>query len=120
VDGRDKPGQDGSTGRLKHLARGIDFKQMEAALKRASYKAIHGTREERSGRYQSVRSSAIISFRYDNEERELDITFTSGRTYRYFGVPLEIYVDLLDAESKGQFFNDRIKNAFAFAEVKSA
>jgi hypothetical protein len=31
--------------------RGIDFDGMEAALKRAAYKAVHGTREERSGRY---------------------------------------------------------------------
>jgi hypothetical protein len=31
--------------------RGIDFKEMEAALKRAAYKAVHGTREECSGRF---------------------------------------------------------------------
>ena len=44
------------------MTRGIDFEQMEAALKRAAYKAIHGTREERSGRFLPVenrnRSSA--------------------------------------------------------------
>jgi hypothetical protein len=33
------------------MRRGIDFAQMEAAFKRAAYKAIHGTREERSGRF---------------------------------------------------------------------
>ena len=73
MDGWDEPGHDGSVGRLKHMTQGIDFEQMEAALKRAAYKAIHGTREERSGRYQPVHSSAITSFRYDNEERELDM-----------------------------------------------
>ena len=35
--------------------RGIDFEKMEAALKRAAYKAINGTREERSGRYLPAR-----------------------------------------------------------------
>ena len=54
---------------------------------------------------------------YDDEARELDITFTSGKKYRYFNVPLEIYVEFLDAGSKGKFFNDSIKGAFAFAEV---
>jgi hypothetical protein len=33
------------------MKRGLDFALMEAAFKRAAYKAIHGTREERSGRF---------------------------------------------------------------------
>ena len=37
--------------------RGIDFEEMEAALKRAAYKAVHGTREERSGRFRPDRPS---------------------------------------------------------------
>jgi hypothetical protein len=36
---------------IEDMKRGLDFKQMEAAFKRAAYKAIHGTREERSGRF---------------------------------------------------------------------
>jgi hypothetical protein len=31
--------------------RGLDFEAMEAAFKRAAWKAVHGTREERSGRF---------------------------------------------------------------------
>ncbi len=31
--------------------RGIDFERMEAAFKMAAWKAVHGTREERSGRF---------------------------------------------------------------------
>jgi hypothetical protein len=38
------------------MTRGIDFEQMEAALKRAAYKAMHGTREERSGRFLPVKN----------------------------------------------------------------
>ena len=97
------------------MRRGLDFEKAEAALKRAADKALHGTREERSGRF--LVSSTITSVEYDDEARELDITFTSGKKYRYFNVPLEIYAELLDAGSKGKFFNDNIKGAFAFAEV---
>jgi hypothetical protein len=39
------------------VPRGIDFEQMEAALKRAAYKAVHGTREERSGRFLGAEES---------------------------------------------------------------
>jgi lysyl-tRNA synthetase class 2 len=65
-----------------------------------------------------VQSSVMTRVEYDEEASELDITFASGKTYRYRDVPLAIYVDLLDAASKGQFFNDAIKDAFAFAEVR--
>jgi hypothetical protein len=34
------------------MRRGLDFKKAEAALKRAAEKAVHGTREERSGRFE--------------------------------------------------------------------
>jgi hypothetical protein len=32
-------------------------------------------------------------------------------------VPPDIYADLLDAESKGEFFNEKIKDIFEFVEV---
>ena len=54
---------------------------------------------------------------YDETARELDVTFVSGKTYRYFAVPPDIHVAFLAAASKGAFFNRHIKDAFAFAEV---
>jgi hypothetical protein len=64
-----------------------------------------------------VQSSMMTRIEYDEAAAELDITFVSGKTYRYLNVPLHVYVDFLDAESKGAFFNANIKNAFAGAEV---
>ena len=66
-----------------------------------------------------VQSSMMTRVEYDEEAREFDITFTSGKTYRYLDVPLEIYVGLLDAESKGEFFNDAIKDEFVYGAVSS-
>src|ERR1700730_5580328 len=100
---------------MEGMRRGLDFGKAETAFKRSAEKAMHGTPEERSGRFQV--SSTITSVEYDDDARELDITFTSGKTYRYFNVPLEIYAEFLDAGSKGKFFNDNIKGAFAFVEV---
>lgn len=39
-----------------------DVKKIEAALKRAAHKALHGTRDERSGRF-FVKQSAVTSKR---------------------------------------------------------
>jgi hypothetical protein len=66
-----------------------------------------------------VQSSMMTFVKYDDDAGELDITFTSGKTYRYLEVPAEIYDGLLDAESKGEFFNDNIKDAFVYREVRS-
>jgi hypothetical protein len=101
------------------MSRRLEIERIDAALKRAAYKAVHGTGEDRSGRFQRVQSSMMTSVRYKNDERELDITFTSGKTYRYLNVPPKVYFDLLDAGSKGEFFNDNIKDEFVFAEVGS-
>jgi KTSC domain-containing protein len=65
-----------------------------------------------------VQSSVITSVEYDEDAGELDIAFTSGKIYRYSDVPLEIYAEFLDAGSKGQFFNDYIKDKYAYAEVR--
>jgi hypothetical protein len=65
----------------------------------------------------NVQSSMMTRVDYDDEACELDVTFTTGKIYRYSNVPCEIYEGLLDAESKGQFFNQNIKDAFAFVEV---
>jgi len=40
------------------MRRGLDLAKVEAALKRAAYKAVHGTREERSGRFLPAKKRA--------------------------------------------------------------
>jgi hypothetical protein len=69
-------------------------------------------------RFLPIESSVMTAIEYDEAAAELDITFTGGKIYRYRNVPVEIYAGLLDADSKGRFFNETIKEAFAFAEVK--
>ena len=97
------------------MTRILDIEEVSAALERAAYRATHGTREERSGRF--IQSPTILSVEYDNDARAMDITFAEGRTYRYLDVPPEIYANLLDAESKGRFFLRNIRDTFAYDEV---
>jgi len=63
------------------------------------------------------KSSVVAGVEYDDESRQLDIRFASGKRYRYFDVPADIYAGLLDAESQGKFFNKEIKDAYRFEEV---
>jgi lysyl-tRNA synthetase class 2 len=59
-------------------------------------------------------SSVIRSYRYDPQAETLDLTFVSGRRYRYCGVPAEVAQGLDAAESRGRFFNAQIRDVFAF------
>ena len=102
------------------MSRRLDIANVDAALKRAAYKAVRGTREDRLGQYQRVQSTAITSIRYKADARELDVTFTSGKTYCYCNVPLQVYLAFVDGESKGGFFNEKIKDRFPFTEVSNA
>jgi hypothetical protein len=95
------------------MSRGIDRSKAEAALERAAHKAVHGTREERSGRV----SSAIDYVAYDEHSRELEICFVSGRTYRYVNVAPEVHERFRAAPSKGMFFNAEIKDKYDFRDI---
>ena len=59
-------------------------------------------------------SSVIRSFKYDESDQALVITFTSGRRYRYHEAPRAIYQAMKAANSKGEFFNKAIRDRFRF------
>jgi hypothetical protein len=51
------------------MSRGLDFEKAQAALKRAAEKAIHGTREERSGRFLSNAQRSVSRYGHYEESR---------------------------------------------------
>ncbi|MCZ4341171.1 KTSC domain-containing protein [Sphingomonadaceae bacterium G21617-S1] len=59
-------------------------------------------------------SSVIRRFDYDANARRLDIEFVTGRIYSYHSVPARIVAAMRAAGSKGRFFNQRIRDHFAF------
>jgi lysyl-tRNA synthetase class 2 len=59
-------------------------------------------------------SSVIRSFEYDPAKRELTVLFQSGRAYIYEDVPAEIARALEASPSKGEYFNDHIRENYAF------
>jgi hypothetical protein len=61
-----------------------------------------------------VPSTVIRSFAYDPASRRLTVVFRSGRRYTYLDVPGEVYRELRGAFSKGEYFNEHIRDQFAF------
>jgi hypothetical protein len=65
-------------------------------------------------------SSVIADFEYDADLAQLAITFTSGRVYHYFMVPVDCAARFVEAESKGGFFNQYIRDKYPCREVTRA
>ncbi|HWA19998.1 MAG TPA: KTSC domain-containing protein [Devosia sp.] len=60
-------------------------------------------------------STAIRDIVYEPDSETLAVTFvSSGRRYRYFGVPLAEYDALRHAFSKGTYFNRAIKPRYEY------
>ena len=58
---------------------------------------------------KELKSSAIREIRYDEDLRNLTITFRSGGKYDYPEVPKYEVEGLIKAESAGKYFNQNIK-----------
>jgi len=54
-------------------------------------------------------TSNIRSCTYDGAKMELTLEFASGGKYRYFGVDMEEFEAMQEAESKGSFFAKHIR-----------
>jgi hypothetical protein len=64
-----------------------------------------------------VPSSVIRSFSYSAKNRELSITFVSGRRYVYTDVPKDVFDAFKAATSKGTFFNNEIRDCYNCFQV---
>ena len=68
----------------------------------------------------TVESSSLTKVAYDSERTILQVEFRDQTIYQYFGVPRKIYQDLRQADSKGAYFNQHIRNSFAHEKLPVA
>lgn len=64
-----------------------------------------------------VESSTFITIAYDVDRQLLQLVFRDRTLYHYFAVPSDIYQGLVDASSKGSYFNRSIRGRFVHARV---
>ncbi len=64
---------------------------------------------------QPVESRLIRSIGFDAAQSILEVELAdSGRVYRYFDVPYSAFEELMEAESKGTYFNDHVRDMYAY------
>ena len=66
-----------------------------------------------------VELNDLASLDYDSKSTVLEIEFKSGRVYKYSGVSQDVYDGLMNAESKGKYFHQYIKNSgYPYSKVR--
>lgn len=65
-----------------------------------------------------VSSSNIASVGYDAMSEILEVEFNNGTVYQYCNVPERLYNGLMEADSKGRYFDAYIKKGgFRYSRV---
>lgn len=65
-----------------------------------------------------VQSTAIRAIDYEAASRTLFVVFIDGDRYAYFDVPPELYAAFADAESKGRFFAEHVRDRFGYHLIR--
>lgn len=65
-----------------------------------------------------VSSSNLQSVGYDRDSSILEVKFHNGHVYQYRGVPSLVYASLMNASSKGQFFNGHIRDRYPYRKIR--
>ena len=65
-----------------------------------------------------VNSTLLANVLYDVGELILQLEFCNGAIYRYFAVPAAIHDGLLIADSKGSYFNRKIRSSFRCVRIR--
>jgi len=66
---------------------------------------------------QVVDSSSLRSIGYDRSTSALEVEFLNGTVYRYDDVPTELWAEFRDSASKGQFFQQRVRDRFPTTRI---
>jgi hypothetical protein len=65
----------------------------------------------------TVESTTLATIAYDESRELLQLEFCSRAVYVYFSVPPAAHQALLDAPSKGRYFNQAIRGRFPYRPI---
>ena len=68
-------------------------------------------------RFTTVESTTLATVAYDDARELLQLEFRSGAIYLYLSVPAAVHQALLDAPSKGRYFNRAIRAQFSYHPI---
>lgn len=73
--------------------------------------------QEKNMNRDAVQSSNVVAIGYDRPTQTLEVEFLKGAVYQYYGVPENMYDNIMSAPSKGVFLNTYIRDSYPFSRV---
>ena len=67
----------------------------------------------------AVESATLSTVAYDADRQTLQLEFRNRTVYHYFDVPHDVYEALMQAPSKGIYFNSSIRGRFAYSRIEA-
>jgi hypothetical protein len=64
-----------------------------------------------------VTSNNLSSAGFDEETQTLEVEFKNGSLYRFSGCSLQEFQGLMNADSKGKYFNANIRNRYPYIKL---
>ena len=64
-----------------------------------------------------VTSSSLASVGFDSDRQILEVEFRNAKIYQYFEVPESVFLKLLEAESKGRYFNLHVRDLYRYERL---
>jgi len=64
-----------------------------------------------------VNSSNIARIGFDSQLNKLVVQFKTGKYYEYENVPENLYLNMVNSQSIGKYFNTYIRNNFPYREL---
>jgi len=89
---------------------------IQEQLKRGLTKLL-GVTDKKGYEVASVDSTAITEIEYNITSSLMKVTFTSGATYIYAGVPESEYEALVESSSIGRTFVKEIRNDYVYFRI---
>ena len=71
-------------------------------------------------RITAVESTTLVTVSYDDARELLQLEFCSRAVYQYFSVPAAVHQSLLDASSRGRYFNQAIRGHFPYRLISDS
>ena len=65
----------------------------------------------------TVASSNVAAIGYDSPTQTLEVQFVKGSVYQYYGVPKDLYEQIMREPSKGRFLNTYIRDSYPHSRV---
>ena len=104
--------------KLAHQAKGAGLARFRTMSPLSKARKSQGPALPQIAR-RAVNSSMMLSAGYDDAHAVLEIEFVTGHVYRYHAVPRRDWQGLMDAQSKGRYFDANIRDKYPMKRVSS-